>query len=118
MYFIDKQRYWNEVKDIAIYVSKERYSLEEVIDGHEWIIYNKYHYEILIHSNNTDRATDIGVSSFFSLDEILTIYAYYAFLSDVEEYILSHKDVYSKTFPKRIRKLKSNLNSSFLSLPL
>lgn len=59
---ITQREYWDEVESLAqtIREEAEEYSrdvsdvLFETIDGHQWVIYTAFHYEVLSHSDNDD----------------------------------------------------------------
>jgi hypothetical protein len=62
--------------------------LHQTIDGHEWIIYNWYHTQVLTWTDNDDAAFDViekvsGTNS----TEVLTPLAFYAMEADVRDHL-------------------------------
>lgn len=64
----------------------------EMIDGHEWIIYPRYHSDIIAHSEHYDDYLDVYSTSDLGdiikvkgLDHIIMIRAFYAMLGDLHQ---------------------------------
>ena len=58
------------------------------IDGHRWIIYNAYHFDILRHSDNEESLLDnseLCIDSSTSLFQITAQFAFWAMYTDVME---------------------------------
>lgn len=59
---ISSQEYWTEIEAIAISVTKEAREqdrdisdvLHEALDGHQWVIYTYYNFDVCKHSPNDD----------------------------------------------------------------
>lgn len=61
-------------------------ALHEIIDGHEWLVYTRYHLDILRHSTNADYASEEGLlSEGQPFDRLVMASAFYAFMQDVME---------------------------------
>ena len=62
--------------------------LFEQIDSHEWIIYNRYHLQIMENTNNEDYLIEnFGEVSGNDFHSIVGQFAFWAFYADVQEYI-------------------------------
>lgn len=99
--------YWAGVKSIAddIIAECEEYGQDlydythEVVDGHQWIIYNAYNDDVIKHSGNPDAwedcytNEDIGrVVTENGMDHARMVQAYFALQQDVSEEIHKHME--------------------------
>lgn len=93
--------YTAEVASIAAEVAKEAIEynreisdvLHETIDGHQWVIYNAYHFRILQHSRNDEAYfQEYGPIEGGSLSDITTKLAFAAFYADVSEALPETED--------------------------
>jgi hypothetical protein len=86
--------YWKEVKSLAHDAVEDHPDDEDAqvdrvredVDGHQWIIYYGYNYDILKHTENDDAFTeygDIPTDKQKSSSDILQYLAYCAFEADV-----------------------------------
>lgn len=105
---ITSQEYWTEVQSIAANIisdNKDQYQdrdeleeaindtlLHEVIDGHQWVIYNSYNLDVYQHSDNQDYAIDnFGTEVLeYALKEnglsgLHTVLAYWCLYADVQD---------------------------------
>lgn len=112
----NETEYWAEVKDTAECMVTEALEqhdndrdeaqkmindtlLHETIDGHEWIIYNGFHLDIIKYTENQDYAVDnFGPECLVDavtpsgtntggLDKIHTVIAFWSFYADVSDKI-------------------------------
>jgi hypothetical protein len=79
---IDDAELWNETTDRS-----ER--LHETIDGHKWIIYTRFHDDILLHTRSDNYGFDNGlidtkISSIGESENLKAVIAFWAFYGDVE----------------------------------
>lgn len=82
--------------------------LHELVDGHQWVIYNAYNLDIIQHSNNPDYMTDnFGndqaghILSSDGLDSLHTAIAFWAFYADISEELWEiHEDVLDELMPE------------------
>ncbi len=95
---MNESEYWAEVRSLAENIveeaadqdlneeEKEQY-LWETIDGHEWIIYTAYHYDIMKHSPNDGySAENFGAESIIKDGTLNTAaIAFGALYADVSE---------------------------------
>lgn len=109
--------YWDEINEIAESLVAEAMgscdqdrraaeehiqgsALHEAIDGHQWIIYNAYHLEVLQHSDNADYfETCIGGADEIlrdgGIDKLHQVMAFYAMESDVRDRLEAAFDAYT-----------------------
>lgn len=90
---ITYKQYWNEVKDIAN-MTLEEYEGEEAqndgafetVDGHQWVIYSAYHFDVLKHSSDENAFFEMYGErpDGDSVSEILQKFAFAALLNDVQ----------------------------------
>ena len=93
---ITYKEYWEEIESLVEMISNE-YDLtevdlydaiHEVIDSHEWIIYNYYNLQVLEHSDNKDYMFEQGLadlSNASTIADVLNPCAYWAMYADVSE---------------------------------
>lgn len=103
---IDHKEYWDEIKSIVencfdskVYEDTEEDTwterLHNQVDGHKWVIYYAYHFDVLKLSENEDYAFDNGLidaSSIKSLSDCLTNCAYWAIYADCDDYFSNNRD--------------------------
>ena len=104
---ISRSDYWAGVKSIAedVIAECEEYGQDlydythEVVDGHQWIIYNAYNDDVIKHSGNADAwedcytNEDIGrVVTENGMDHARMVQAYFAMRQDVSEEIHKHME--------------------------
>ena len=109
-------QYWKEVQDLAVIIAEDAMSqcdnskedaeelindslLFETIDGHQWVIYNAYHLDVLQYSGNSDRYVDeFGADDAAlilkekGLDSLHQALAFSALFADVQEKITDALD--------------------------
>ena len=62
--------------------------LFEQIDSHEWIIYTRYHLQIMENTNNENYLIEnIGEASGDDFHSIVAQFAFWAFYADVQDYL-------------------------------
>lgn len=62
--------------------------LHQTIDGHEWVIYNWYHTQILTWSDNEDAVFDVmGEVTGTDASSVLTPMAFFAMEADVRDHL-------------------------------
>jgi hypothetical protein len=94
---ITHEEYWTEIESLAKAVSEEarkgrrdiRDALHETIDGHGWVIYLAYHFDVLRHSPNEDAYFDemgTGFPDAACLSDITTLCVFYALMADVQQH--------------------------------
>jgi len=83
------------IRDEAAEYSREISEvMHETIDGHMWVIYTAYHYEVLSLSENDGAAADFGVNSLVVDGELNTaLLAFCAIEADVYEAISELPDL-------------------------
>jgi hypothetical protein len=95
---IDQQTYNREIASIAKEIAEECFVddcldvhelAHEYVDGHQWIIYYRYHNSVIDYSNNPEAVFDQGMqeslSCASSVKDLLQICAFWAMLQDVLE---------------------------------
>ena len=107
---LSRNEYWTEVREIAEFISDNRPTelggtgvaadygedfepidaLHERIDGHEWVIYSKYHFAVVGHSDNPDYMIEEfgsdGLSGNFDMSR-----TYWALRADVSQEVETDK---------------------------
>ena len=108
------REYWAEVSSLAESIQEEtrddmdgvfdcdwtrdeyeealRERLHETIDGHQWVIYTAYNYEVLRHSDNDGYMVEEFGADNLAPDGVLNTnaLAFWALYADVSEYIERH----------------------------
>lgn len=72
-------------------------TLHEVVDGCEYIIYNKHHDSVIEHSSNADYGVDQGlIAKTDDLNELKQAYAFWALYADIEDKyeLLKRNEIY------------------------
>ena len=92
---MNRQEYWEEIESLAQQVTKEARDdgrdiydvLHETIDGHQWVIYYRFHAEVLQHTDNDSAMWNEGLNEGInSHDEYMQRAAFCAMLADVREH--------------------------------
>jgi hypothetical protein len=94
---IESHEYWAEIEALAKSVSEEarKYrrdihdALHDTIDGHQWVIYPAYHFDVLRHSPNDEAYFDemgTGFPDAACLSDITTPLVFYALMEDVRQH--------------------------------
>lgn len=92
---MDQREYWEEIESLAREITREARDedrdiydvLHETIDGHQWIIYTRFHAEVLQHTANDSAMWDEGLNEGInSHDEYMMRAAFCAMLADVREH--------------------------------
>ena len=86
-------QYWSEINTLAEHIREEAAKrdedvydvLHETIDGHKWVIYTIFHFDVLRHSDNEDYAIEhLSVESIIKDGRLSTeALAYGAMYGDV-----------------------------------
>ena len=107
---ITSSEYYTELNNLAEDIAKELLEehdndldeaqqeaydhIHETVDGHEWIIYERYHANIVAHSSNDEAyqhvycAEDLGTLIVEKgLDHIIMVQAFYAMTQDLSELV-------------------------------
>lgn len=93
---ITEREYYEEIQSIATETrnecegdsERERDRVHETIDGHQWVLYNHYHLQVLWHSRNEDAHFEYFGSDFGDakcLSDITVKLVYMAMVRDVDE---------------------------------
>lgn len=90
---MDQREYWEEIESLAQQVTKEARDdgrdiydvLHETIDGHQWVIYYRFHTDVLGHSPNDSAMWNDGLEMGISSHDMMRA-AFCAMLADVREH--------------------------------
>lgn len=91
---ITYKEYWDEIESLVGMISNEygltetdlHDAIHEVVDSHQWIIYNYYNRQVLEHSDNKDYMFEEGLadlSNASSISDVLNPCAYWAMYADL-----------------------------------
>lgn len=101
---ITRADYYTEIKRIVDdledrYISSDiddiSDALHETIDGHQWVIYTSYCFDVLRHSDNWEYGADEGLidTKSGSLSDILRAAVYWAMYADVQNDLRSEEEL-------------------------
>lgn len=89
---MEYHEYWSGVRSLVREIRDEYPDLDDAqdalwewVDSHQWVIYNRYHLYILMHSDNDEAMVELGIDRPGSVAEFLQAAAFYAMHADVQE---------------------------------
>lgn len=100
---ITHKQYWDEIESIVetCWTDYDNQTednwldaLHEQIDGHQYVIYNAYHYQVLLYSPNEEYGYKNGLmaESYKRLSDCLIHATYWAMYADCVEYFENNKE--------------------------
>lgn len=123
---ITLKEYWDEINSLAESVVADAMAdndndrsaaeddindsrLHETIDGHQWVIYNHYNFDVMRHSDNADHYIDNfgpedagNILKERGLDGLHNVIAFWAMYTDVQDRLSAELDEFEENLERNV----------------